>query len=299
MYDALTLENHCLRLTVAPGNGACVVRFDALTAAGLVPLFRPGEGPDDDPNRMGMYPLLPWSNRIAGGSFAWRGEEYALSANLAGEPLPIHGDGWQQPWRVVALAPERVRLALHSAWQPPFDYRAVLDYRLQGASLVVDLTLVHLGLQPTPYGVGLHPWFPRTPDLRLSAPASGVWEVDAAQLPTHWRHLGADDPWQFADNAPLPEGGIDNLFSGWRGRASISWPQRGLSMALSVAPRLSRYLVFSPGRAAAFFCFEPVSHVVDAHHLADPLAEGLVELASGDCLRQRWRFGPVHWHDGA
>ena len=296
MCEAYTLDNGQLRLVVAPGNGASVVRFEALTPAGPVPLLRPGEGPDDDPNRMGMYPLLPWSNRISGDGFHWRGRDHRLLANLAGEPLPIHGDGWQQPWRVVALAPERMRLALHSAWQPPFDYRALLDYRLEGASLVVDLHLTHLGNQPIPYGAGMHPWFVRTPDVCLSATASGVWEVDAAQLPSHWRRLNADDPWQFADNAALPEGRIDNLFTGWRGRGRLGWPQRGLSMAFSVAPRLSRYLVFSPGRDADFFCFEPVSHTVDAHHFNDPLGEGLVELASGESLGQRWRFGPVQWH---
>ncbi|MDR5906992.1 aldose 1-epimerase [Franzmannia qiaohouensis] len=296
MCEAYTLDNGQLRLVVAPCNGASVVRFEALTPAGSVPLLRPGEGPDDDPNRMGMYPLLPWSNRISGGGFHWRGRDHRLLANLAGEPLPIHGDGWQQPWRVVALAPERMRLALHSDWQPPFDYRALLDYRLEGASLVVDLHLTHLGKLPIPYGAGMHPWFVRTPDVRLSAPASGVWEVDAAQLPSHWRRLNADDPWQFADNAVLPEGRIDNLFTGWRGRGRLGWPRRGLSMAFSVAPRLSRYLVFSPGYDADFFCFEPVSHTVDAHHFNDPLGEGLVELASGESLGQRWRFGPVQWH---
>ncbi|GHE20283.1 aldose 1-epimerase [Halomonas urumqiensis] len=296
MCDALTLDNGHLRLVVAPGNGACVVRFDALTPAGPVPIFRPGDGPGDDPNRMGLYPLLPWSNRISGGGFTWRGRDYSLAPNLAGEPLPIHGDGWQQSWRVVALAPERMRLALRSAWQSPFDYKAVLDYRLQGKSLVVDLCLTHLGLHPAPYGVGMHPWFSRTADVRLSAPAGGVWEVDATQLPTHWRRLGDGDPWRFTEAAGLPERRIDNLFSGWNGRARMDWPQRGVSMALSVAPRLSRYLVFSPGSDADFFCFEPVSHVVDAHHFPDPLAEGLSELASGERLGQRWRFGPLQWN---
>ncbi|EWH01852.1 aldose epimerase family protein [Halomonas sp. BC04] len=46
---------------------------------------------------MGLYPLLPWSNRISAGGFDWRGQHYPLAGNLAGEPLPIHGDGWQRP----------------------------------------------------------------------------------------------------------------------------------------------------------------------------------------------------------
>ncbi|MGQ4877718.1 hypothetical protein ACOJCM_03990 [Billgrantia sp. LNSP4103-1] len=78
--------------------------------------------------------------------------------------------------------------------------------------------------------------------------------------------------------------------TGWQGAASIAWSSRGLTLKVECSPPGERYLVYSPGEDADFFCFEPVSHDVNAHHFAIPLAHGLVELAPGQALTQQWRF---------
>lgn len=288
MYETLTLDNGRLRVVVAPDIGASVVRFDALTPEGPVALMRPGGAGEGDPNRLAMYPLVPWSNRIAEGGFEWRGQYYSLAVNLPGEPLPIHGDGWQRAWKVEAQHESELRLSLRSWQQPPFDYRAELTYRLVDDGLAATLAVTHLGDTPAPYGVGLHPWFPRTVDVCLEAAAEGVWEVDAKQLPTVWRRISPGEAWDFARGNALPERKIDNLFTGWSGQATLCWPRRGV--ALSVISSASRYLVFSPGAQADFFCFEPVSHCVDAHHFDDPSGHGLVVLASGESHALHFRF---------
>ncbi|PAU74024.1 aldose 1-epimerase [Halomonas salipaludis] len=276
----ITLDNGTLRLTVNPDVGGAVVRFDRLTEHGPEPVMRPGSEDESDPNRLAMYPLVPWSNRIGGGGFAWRGQFNSLEPNLPGEALPIHGDGWQRAWQVVEQDDVQLRLGLRSSHQPPFDYRAELSYCLEANALEVRLAITHLGDTPALYGLGLHPWFPRSAEVRLEASAEGVWEVDSAQLPTEWRRLDAADPWNFVLPAPLPSDRIDNLFSGWGGRAVLRWPERG--MALGVYANTSRYLLFSPGSEADFFCFEPVSHDVDAYHFDDPQRHGLVELGKGE-----------------
>lgn len=287
---SVRLSSDRLYLEVLPELGGCVMRFDALMPHGPEPLFRPGLASSCDPNGMGLYPLVPWSNRIAKGGFRWRGRHHVLASNLSGEPLPIHGDGWQQPWQVMHASKRELVLMLRSAWQPPFDYRAVLHYRLEGSRLVIVLEVTHLGEGTVPYGIGLHPWLPRTPDVIVEAPAQGVWEVDDAQLPVRWRPLAACEEWSFESGRCLPVGAIDNLFTGWRGVASIAWPSRGMVLNVECIPTVERYLIYSPGEEADFFCFEPVSHDVDAHHFADPLAHGLVELATGQTLTQEWRF---------
>ncbi|MBA2779632.1 aldose 1-epimerase [Billgrantia kenyensis] len=293
MYETLTLDNGQLSVVVAPELGASLVRFDALTPAGPVALMRPGGTGERDPNRLAMYPLVPWSNRIAEGGFEWRGRHYPLAANLPGEPLPIHGDGWQRPWQVEAQhessqhEPE-LRLSLRSWQQPPFDYRAELTYRLDNAALEVTLTVTHLGEGAAPYGLGLHPWFPRTADVRLEAEAEGVWEVDADQLPTAWRRVSPGEPWDFACEAALPERRIDNLFTGWIGEARLCWPQRDIS--LSITANATRYLVFSPDAQADFFCFEPVSHAVNAHRFDESSGHGLVVLYTGQSHTLHCRF---------
>ncbi|MCE8019397.1 aldose 1-epimerase [Halomonas sp. MCCC 1A11036] len=291
----ITLDNGRLRLVVNPRVGGSVVRFDRLTAHGPEPLMRPGSEAECDPNRLAMYPLVPWSNRIGGGGFRWQGRHYPLAANLDGEPLPIHGDGWQRAWQVEEQGATWLRLGLRSVHQPPFDYRAELTYRLTDDTLEVSLAVTHLGEAPAPYGLGLHPWFPRSAGVRLVAAAEGVWEVDADQLPTRWRQLSAAEAWNFSRGATLPDGRIDNLFTAWNGRAELSWPERGVT--LEVRADTSRYLVFSPGEQADFFCFEPVSHDVDAHRFADSSSQGLasegaglVTLGEGECCEVRCRF---------
>ena len=63
-------------------------------------VFRPWDGISDDPNFLGCYPLVPWSNRISGGGIEAGGRFWPLRPNWPGEPYPIHGDGWRRPWRV-------------------------------------------------------------------------------------------------------------------------------------------------------------------------------------------------------
>ncbi len=286
----ITLENTLLRLEVAPEIGGAVVRFEALRREGAVALFRPAAAEETDPNRMGLYPLLPWSNRISEGGFEWQGERYALAPNREDEALPIHGDAWQGEWAVAHQTATQVTLERESRHQPPFDYRARLIYRIDGATLTVELVVTHQGEQPAPYGMGVHPWLPRSAGVRIEAPSDGVWEVDDAQLPTRWRGIDDAPEWDFRRGGELPDGPIDNLFTGWNGHARLYWPSSDLTLYVDTDPACPRYLVYSPGRDADFFCFEPVSHDVDAHHGEAPLEQGLIELAKGQTLRGRYRF---------
>lgn len=284
------LQNTQLKLVVNPAVGGAVVRFDALTEQGNIALMRPGNDTETDPNRLAMYPLVPWSNRIAQSGFEWQGQSYSLDANVEGEPLPIHGDGWQQSWQVASQQEQALRLELYSQRQAPFHYRAEMEYRLMDNCLEVTLSVTHLGGQPTPYGLGLHPWFPRTDDTRVTAKAEGVWEVDKAQLPTQWRKLAPNDAWNFHTPQTLPQGLIDNLFTGWNGHAQLAWPKRGVTLELETEPAIARYLMFSPGAQADFFCFEPVSHEVNAHHFSSPIDHGLVVVGKGEKLTLTCRF---------
>ncbi|ATH78133.1 aldose epimerase [Vreelandella venusta] len=297
----VTLDNGTLRLEVNPRVGGSVVRFDALTKSGAVALMRPGQASESDPNQLAMYPLVPWSNRIAGGGFHWRGNDYTFAAELEGEPLPIHGDGWKREWHILEQTEQTLRLGLRSNEQPPFDYTAELCYCLNGTQLEVTLEVTHHGNTLVPYGLGLHPWFERREGTRIEASAEGVWEVDAAQLPTRWRHIATGEAWDFAKARTLPVDKIDNLFTGWNGHArlhltqsnDLAQPGGALTLVVNAAPTVSRYLVFSPDQNANFFCFEPVDHDVNAHHFDNPSAHGLVELAEGETHTYRCCFNWV------
>jgi len=102
----LQLKNANLGVRILPGAGGGLAGFDWLGRSEPIALMRRCELPLDtpertvDPNRLACYPLLPWSNRIAGGGFHMGERWIALSPHREDEPLPIHGSGWQRAWQV-------------------------------------------------------------------------------------------------------------------------------------------------------------------------------------------------------
>lgn len=266
-----------LKLTIVPEIGGGVARLDWRG----VPVLRPWDG-SNDPNALGCYPLLPWSNRVSGGGIEAGGRFWPLPANVPGEPYPIHGDGWQRPWQVARQAAAEIVLALASDRQPPFDYRAELTYALSSDALTMRLAVEHRGAVTAPYGLGFHPWLPRTPGTRLELAAREVWLETADHLPAGKVPIGERPGWDFTRGRALPDAWINNAFVGWAGTARVCWPERGLRLTVTASPALATCILYSPGRDAAFFCLEPVSHPVDAFHL--PGMPGLRLLRAGERL---------------
>ena len=113
-----------------------------------------------------------------------------MRPNRAGEPYPIHGDGWLQAWQLDSLADDTATMTLQSQRFDgnPYEYRAVQRFRLVDDGLEQTLEVQHLGSTPLPYGLGVHPWFLRTAGTRIVAPVQGVWLCGDDPLPT--RHTG-------------------------------------------------------------------------------------------------------------
>jgi aldose 1-epimerase len=286
----LELASPTLRLVVRPEIGGSVARLDWVAGAEAVALFRPWDGRSDDPNAHACYPLVPWSNRISGGGIKADGRFWPLRPNWPGEPYPIHGDGWQRPWRVERRTGEEVVLALQSGDQPPFDYRAELTYALAGHALIMRLAVSHRGTVAAPYGLGFHPWLPRTPDTLLELPAAEVWLETVDYLPAGKVPVAQRPDWDFVRERPLPAGWINNAFFGWSGSARVRWPERRLQLTVTATPELGTCILYSPGRDAPFFCLEPVSHPVDAFHL--PGRPGLRVLQPGERFEVACTFAP-------
>src|SRR5262249_11836912 len=127
--------------------------------------------------------LVPWSNRVSGGGFSFRGKRYRLDPNLEGEPYPIHGNGFALPWDVVDRAPTTAVLSLDSNGPGPFRYAATLSYGVAEGALSMSLAVENTGEEALPFGLGFHPWIVRTPETRLQAAAAGVWLEDDRHLP--------------------------------------------------------------------------------------------------------------------
>ncbi len=273
----LHLHDRLTRLSLAPQLGASLVNWQ-VKATGQALLRHSGADAlaSGSPRRLACYPLAPWSNRIAEGGFARPGGWQALLPNTTHDPYPIHGSAWQQAWQVAWHSEGHARLTLVS--EVPFAYQATLDIHLHEGALVLGLQVTHRDARATWYGLGLHPYFPRYPDTRLYAPAHQVWLADLGRLPSY--QAPVPQPWCFNTMGRLPEALVDHAFSGWPGECVIEQPSAGYRLACR-ASGAEHFLLFCP-QGQGFFCFEPVSHPVNAHHL--PGRPGLRLLQQGDAL---------------
>ena len=96
----MTPERHTLRagrlaLEVLPAAGGSIARFDHLGDKGRQPLLRGTDKHYADVLESACFPLVPYANRIRGGSFQCDGREVRLSTNLPGDASPLHGQGWR------------------------------------------------------------------------------------------------------------------------------------------------------------------------------------------------------------
>jgi aldose 1-epimerase len=288
--DDIVLRDALAEARVSARLGAALTAYDFRLRGVPAPVFRPRrDGGSDNPFDLAMNLLAPWSNRISGGGFYHRGRFHALAPNLPGEPFPIHGNAFSAPWRVESQREDDATLALESAGPGPFRYRARVDYRLANGALNVSLFLESLAEAPLPYGLGLHPWLPRSPETLLCARCSRVVLENERHLPAGERPVFEREEWDFRTLRRLPRGWINNAFLDWDGQAEIRWPDRGLALEIAAEPPLTKFILYSPGAGADFFCFEPVTHPVDAHNQG---GQGLVELARGEGFAFRCRFAP-------
>jgi aldose 1-epimerase len=283
--NAVTLRAGELEATVLPDIGGALAEVSWRRSSGKLPLFRPlasGTGAGEvapDANQLACYPLIPWSNRIGYGTFQFAGKTYQVAPTRVGERYPIHGDGWLRGWRVVACTDNALSLDLTSE-VAPFVYRGSLEYVLRETALEVRLSVQNLGADALPFGLGLHPWFVRTPQVRLCAAARGIWQVADDLLPIAHAPVPAD--LDFTRPRGLPERLVDNSFTGWNGSAEIAWSDLGVRLSITTIPSLDYFQLYAPpGRE--YFCFEPITHPANAFNLPAPhTGAGLTALASGE-----------------
>jgi len=266
--SALELRAGDLRVALRPDLGGCIAGFwrDGL------PVLRSTE-PDalDGARLAGCYPLAPYSNRLGYRRFRWLGADHTTAPNYDDSPHSLHGVAWQRPWSVVAADAAEAELRLVHApdahWPFPFELRQRVVLTPQ--ALELHLHYENTGDGPQPVGLGWHPYFPKRQRSRLHIECSERWDNDASGLPT--RHV--PQPGIDGDVAHLA---FDNCFEGWRGPARI----RDEKLSLRLTSSLPYLVVFTPA-TKPYYCVEPVSHVSNAIHMADPSAHGLRSVAAG------------------
>jgi aldose 1-epimerase len=281
-----------------PRLGGSVAAWQKVDGSKAVDLWRPWDGLRDDPVLMASFPMLPWANRIGHGGFVHDGRFHAIAPNRLDQRYPIHGDGWLQPWRASVHGADDVTATLASRRFRglPYDYDAEQRWHLVPGGLDQALRVTHRGEVAMPYGLGVHPWLPRPPGTMAQANVRGVWLTTADLLPTtHASPL--PEGWELPAGIPMQAPFIDNEFTGWDGRARVTWPDRGLALEMRMLPLHApggdvapEYFHLYRPDAGDAFCIEPVTQAVDAFHLEG--RPGLVTLEPGESmsLQVQWRF---------
>ena len=275
MTEALVLVAGSSLVEIAPTTGGAIARFVHRDVDVLRPV-------SDEARVTGnvrgyaCYPLVPYSNRIANAQFVFEGQAHTLARNFGDHPHSIHGVGWQRPWRVVAQDAASALLAFdHTleaqadkrAW--PWPFRAMQHFALaadqSGATLGARITIANTGATPFPFGLGFHPFFPRNASTELGFRADAVWQTDATQLPT--TRSAIPDAWRFDPPRAVDAVALDNVFTGWRGEATLVDRTRSLTTTIAADSAASFLVVYVPP-AREFLAVEPVTHMTDAFNRA-------------------------------
>ncbi|QHE92541.1 aldose 1-epimerase [Pandoraea fibrosis] len=291
MNDAfrLTLSNDVLYARIAPQLGGRLTHLRTVANGTdlIVPLDR-WEAPAHGWPKAGAYPLIPYSNRIAGARLRFDGATHDLPPHPLDLPNALHGNSHLCAWEVESHDATHAILTLHydgEHW--PWAFDASLGYRLDGATLHVDLSVRNADTRPMPAGLGWHPFLVADDHAGIRFDASTHWQLDDKFVPTGARQqqsapteLGAAD-WQTADCVIYA--------SEWTGPAIVSRHSGHLAMHAD-AP-LTHLIAFVP-RGAPYLCVEPVSHVANGFNLAaqGETETGMLVLGPGESAQATTRL---------
>lgn len=207
---------------------------------------------------------------MSGNRFVWQGREYQLQPNVEWDAHYLHGDGWLGQWQCVSRSEDSLCL-VYEHRSGVYHYRVSQAFHLTADTLTVTLSVTNQGAETLPFGTGLHPYFPLSPQTRIQAQASGYWLEREQWLAGEFCEQLPQEL-DFNQLAPLPHQWVNNGFAGWNGQARIEQPQEGYAIIMETTPPAPCYFIFvsdpafDKGYAFDFFCLEPMSHAPDDHH---------------------------------
>jgi aldose 1-epimerase len=278
--DLITLAAGNLELQLSPSVGGSICGFHWLDGRRRVTILRECNSRNKNVLDAGNFPLIPFVNRIRGGQFHFRGREVRLTPNLAGDPSPLHGQGWLGAWRVERADARSAVLAFdHEPGEWPWAYAATQTAELDGWGLALTLTCRNRSDEPMPCGLGQHPYFPCGPATRIDTRVATVWTIDEHVLPID--EVPAVGHFDLSDRLVCGQN-LDHGFGGWSGRATMTDPDWPFDLELT-SPDAPFFQLFSPP-AGGFFVAEPVSHANAALNAPEALWAklGLKVLAPGE-----------------
>jgi aldose 1-epimerase len=275
----LTIASGDWRAEIVPERGGRMARLTFRGAEVLEPItdWNP-------PGRAwpgaGLYPLVPYSNRIANARLRIADRAVRLRVHPFAAPHAVHGPGHRRPWTVEAAGRDgaTLRLDYEADEDWPWAFESVLSFALEDDALATAITLRNRAAEPMPAGLGLHPFFHAPDGTRYAFSYRDRWQQLETDPPAP--RFG-DDPIEVRDT--VTREGLAACLGRWGGEGIISRPD--LTIRVSSSANLTHLVVYRAA-ASAFLCLEPVSHATDGFnlHAEGQPHTGATFLAPGETL---------------
>jgi aldose 1-epimerase len=244
--------------------------------------------------------LIPWPNRLAGGSYRFEGETYQLPLTEPAKHNAIHGLVRFANWTVAEQGSGHVVMAHRLHPQPgyPFVLDLRVTYQLGDGGLVVHLVATNRGVGPCPFGAGAHPYLRigggGIDALTLRAPGATWCPVDGEGIPVGRRPVDATAN-DFRTPRPIGDTRLDTAFTDLArdddGHAVIDLadPEGARRVTLWLDDAYHYYMLFTgdsitDARRRRSLAVEPMTCAPDAFRSGD----GLRILAPGAAFEATW-----------
>jgi aldose 1-epimerase len=165
--------------------------------------------------------LAPWPNRLAAGSYVFKGISGKAALDEPAKGNAIHGLVRWLEWKLEYQERARLKLTCALAPQPayPFLLSLALLYELGPSGLTVQVQAESPAGIGAPFGIGFHPYFlapiQGLVGSRLSVPATRHLTIDAQGIPTGEAALGGSlAELSTKDGIALDEQVLDDCFTG-------------------------------------------------------------------------------------
>jgi aldose 1-epimerase len=308
--ELIELRSGDRRVLLAPHVGGAIAAFydlpdSAAITTSATPLhwLRPASADalaSCNPLGMASFPLLPYCNRLRDARFVFDGHKVDLSHDGNSFDHALHGHAWRRPWRVGLMSSNTAELHLNHepgdepAHHWPYRYEAAQRFELDASEgLFVTMSIRNLADRPMPFGMGHHPYYPRTPATRIRTNVRAMWHATKDLLPTFLGAHPCVDLLASAGGLSADTFDLDNNFAGWSRSAIIDWPDEHRSITLSADTPYEHMVLYAPAAHRDLLCVEPVTNTVDFLNL-DALREdvGGGILMPGETSTARFGWTP-------